>query len=85
MAKGNYVAGNDNAFSMQLQKFKLNIPSYSATVGVSADQVASQAADADYFDYCLKSQAIMQDVASNPPRGKTSCAMAAPRRPRARP
>ena len=63
MGKGNYVAGNDNAFSIQLQKFKLNLPSYSAILGLTADQMASQAADAGYFDYCLKCQGILQNTA----------------------
>ena len=35
MPKGNFIPGNDNAFSAQLKTFKLNIGGYAATIGVN--------------------------------------------------
>lgn len=63
MAKGNYIQGNDNAFSAQLKTFKNNIGGYSATLGVTAAQVAGQAADSDYQEYVLNCLGIMQNAA----------------------
>ncbi len=63
MAKTGYIQQSDIAFSAQLQTFKNNIGSYSAALGVSAAQVTGQAADADYFEYVLKCQAVMQNGA----------------------
>ena len=84
MAKGNYVETNDIAFSAQLQGFKGEIGGYAAQLGVTPAQIAAQAADADYFDYCLKCQGIMQNSAQQWTTWKeTSPAMAAPRRPQA--
>ncbi|MBI5383513.1 MAG: hypothetical protein HZA90_02370 [Verrucomicrobia bacterium] len=60
MPRGNYIEGNDNAFANQLKTFKNNIGSYAATLGLSAAQVAAQAADCDYFEYVLKCLAVMQ-------------------------
>jgi hypothetical protein len=62
--KGNYVQGNDNAFSAQLITFKEEIPAYVGVLKLTADVVSGQAADADYFDYCLKSQGVLQNAAS---------------------
>jgi hypothetical protein len=63
MPKGNFIQGNDNAFSAQLKTFKLNIGGYAATLGVSPAQVAAQAADCDYLEYVLKCLAVMQNTA----------------------
>jgi hypothetical protein len=63
MPKGNFIPGNDNAFSAQLKTFKLNIGSYAATLGVTAAQVAAQAADSDYLEYVLKCLGVMQNTA----------------------
>jgi len=63
MAKGSYVQGNDNAFSAQLIVFNSNIGGYAATLGVSAGQIAGQAADSDYMDYVLKCLGITQNTA----------------------
>jgi hypothetical protein len=52
--KGNYVQGNDNAFSAQLITFQEEIPAYVSVLKLATDQVSGQAADSDYFDYCLK-------------------------------
>ncbi len=62
--KGNYVQANDNAFAAQLITFKGEIPSYAVVLKLTNDQVTSQAADADYFDYCLKCQGILQNAAT---------------------
>jgi len=61
--KSNYVQGNDNAFSAQLITFKEEIPAYVSVLKLTADVVSGQAADADYFDYCLKCQGILQNAA----------------------
>ncbi len=50
MAKGNYIAGNDNAFSAQLITFRTNIGGYAATLGLNTLQIASQALDSDYLE-----------------------------------
>jgi len=63
MAKSDYINPNDNAFGAQLTTFKTTIGSYSATLGVSAAQVTAQAADADYFNYIVSCQTIMQNGA----------------------
>ncbi|MCG3147490.1 MAG: hypothetical protein PCFJNLEI_00930 [Verrucomicrobiae bacterium] len=60
MAKSNYLSANDLAFVAQLQKYKLNIPSYAGTLEVGAPQMTSQAADADYLGYVVTCQQIMQ-------------------------
>jgi hypothetical protein len=63
MAKGNFIQGNDIAFSAQLKTFKNNIGSYAGTLGVTAAQVAAQGADSDYLEYVLKCLGIMQNIA----------------------
>jgi hypothetical protein len=62
--KGNYVEGNDHDFSAQLITFKQEIGSYVAVLKLTADVVSAQAADADYFEYCLKCLDILQKAAS---------------------
>jgi hypothetical protein len=57
--KSDYIAQNDDAFNAQLQTFKSGIGGYAAVIGVSADQMAAQAADADYYDYVLKCMKLM--------------------------
>jgi hypothetical protein len=63
MPKGNFIQGNDNAFSAQLITFKNNIGGYAATIGLTPAQVAAQAADSDYLDYVLKCLGVMQNAA----------------------
>jgi hypothetical protein len=63
MAKTGYIQQSDIAFSAQLQTFKNNIGIYGPTLGVTAAQVSAQAADADYFDFTLKCQAVVQNSA----------------------
>jgi hypothetical protein len=63
MPKSNYIQTNDDAFGAQLKTFKINIPSYAATIGVSPAQVTAQGADCDYFNYTLACQEIMQNAA----------------------
>jgi hypothetical protein len=62
--KSSYVQANDNAFAAQLITFKDEIPSYATVLKLTADQVSGQAADADYFDYSLKCQGILQNAAT---------------------
>ena len=47
------------AFAGQMNTFKINIPTYAALLGVTAEQMAAQAADAVAFDYWVKSMNIM--------------------------
>jgi hypothetical protein len=63
MAKSDYIAPNDTQFAQQLLTFKTTIGSYAATIGVAPAQVTAQAADADYFNYLVSSQGIMQNAA----------------------
>jgi hypothetical protein len=56
MPKSDNLNKNDNRFATQMQTFKAAIDKYSDTLGVSADQVASQRTDANYFSYVLDSQ-----------------------------
>lgn len=60
MPKGNYIRGNDHAYSAQMKTFKLSIPDYASLLNVTAAQIAAQAADSDYLDYVLTCLAIMQ-------------------------
>ena len=71
MPKSDYLSTSDDAFSAQLKTFKLNIPSYSALLGVSAAQVTNQAADSDYFAYVLACQQTMQNGAQQWTKWKT--------------
>lgn len=58
MPKLDYIKRRDEDFSAQLTLFKNNIGSYAATFGLTPEQIASQAADANYFAYVL----AMQDI-----------------------
>ena len=61
--KSDYIQQNDDAFNAQLQTFKSGIGNYAAVIGVTAEQIAGQAADALYFDYSLKCYKIMANAA----------------------
>jgi hypothetical protein len=63
MPKSDYIDPNDDGFNAQLQTFKLNIANYSAVIGVTAAQLAGQAADAAYYDYTLKCLKTMANTA----------------------
>src|SRR4051794_33997101 len=63
MAKTDYLSSSDDAFGHQLLTFKNAIGGYAAGLGVTAAQVTAQAADADYFNYVLQCQEIMQNAA----------------------
>ena len=63
MPKQDYIQAADDAFAAQLTKFKTGVGGYSALLGVTAAQMAAQAADADCFAYVLACQKIMQDGA----------------------
>ena len=64
MAKHDYIQQNNNAFSAQLTTFKNGIGGYATTLGVTAAQVASQAADAIYFAYLLACLDLMEKGAA---------------------
>lgn len=63
MAKADFLASNDDAFSAQMQTFKTAIAAHAAALGVAPAQVAAQAADADRFTYELACLAIMRNGA----------------------
>ena len=63
MPKSSHIQAGDAAFSAQLTQFKTGIPAYATLFGLSAPQVAAQAADADYFGHVLACQQIVQDSA----------------------
>ena len=56
MAKSDYIQQNDADFSAQLTAFKNTIPDYAGILDVDAATVTAQAADADYFAWCLQLQ-----------------------------
>src|SRR5438067_816097 len=60
MAKQDFVNQNDHVFSNQLLSCKAALPGYAVALGITPGEVASQAADADYFDYVLTCQSIRQ-------------------------
>ena len=57
--KADYIQQNDDAFNAQLQTFKNGIGNYSAVLSLTTTQLATQAADAAYFDYTLKCMKLM--------------------------
>jgi hypothetical protein len=59
MRKSDPIEQNDQAFAGQMQTFKNEIGNYATVLNLSPDIVTGQAADADYFDYSVKSQRIM--------------------------
>ncbi len=61
MPKSDYLKRRNVDFSTQLSTFKLNFPTYAATLGATPAQVAAQAADADYFAHSLE----MHEVCTN--------------------
>ncbi len=63
MAKSSYLSSSDDGFGHQLTTFKNAIGAYAAGLGVTPAQVTAQAADADYFNYTLQCQEIMQNAA----------------------
>ena len=63
MPKSDYIPNPDAAFSAQLQTFKNNIGGYAALLGVSAAQIAAQAADAAYLAYVLACNDAVQNSA----------------------
>src|ERR1017187_739366 len=61
--KSDYIQQNDDAFNAQLQTYKNGIGGYAAVIGVTAAQMAGQAADAAYYDYVLKCNKLMANAA----------------------
>lgn len=53
MPKHDHVKAKDADFNAQLQTFKNNIGAYKVLLGLTDAQIASQAADADYFNQLL--------------------------------
>lgn len=63
MPKSDYISSNDTAFGQQLTTVKTTLGTYSATLGLAAAQVTAQAADADYLNYLVACQSVMQNSA----------------------
>lgn len=61
--KSDYIEQNEAAFNAQLQAYKNGIGNYAAVIGVTAEQIAGQAADAAYYDYVLKCNKLMANAA----------------------
>lgn len=59
MAKNDLIAKSDLAFANQMQMFKRHIGKHANLLGLTAGQVAAQAADADYYDYVVQCQQNM--------------------------
>lgn len=62
MAKSSSISASDDGFAHQLLTFKNAIGAYAAGLGVTPAQVTAQAADADYFNYTLQCQEIIQNA-----------------------
>src|ERR1039457_5429174 len=63
MAKSDYIATNDDAFNAQLQTFKNGIGSYSVLLGLTAAQIAAQAAVAPGIE--TRFRALVQIIKTN--------------------
>jgi hypothetical protein len=63
MGKSDYISSSDPVFAGQLTTFKTTIGSYNVILDVTAAQVTTQAADADYFNYVLACRDVMQNGA----------------------
>ena len=61
MAKESYIQRNDAEFSAQLTTFKNVIPDYAGVLSVDPAAVTSEAADAEYFAWCLQLQELMRN------------------------
>ena len=59
MAKADLIHKGDLVFGAQLRTFKNNIGPVAASLNVSPEQVAAQAADADYYNYVLISHGLL--------------------------
>ena len=75
--KSDYIQQNDDAFNAQLQTFKNGVGNYAAVIGVTAAQIAGQAADALYFDTPSSAIKLWPTPPCNGRAGKTSPAPAA--------
>ena len=62
MAKSSSISASDDGFAHQIITFKNAIGAYAAGLGVTPAQVTAQAADADYFEYTLQCQGIIQNA-----------------------
>ena len=59
MAKADLIHKGDLVFGAQMRTFKNNIGPVAASLGMTPEQVAAQAADADYYNYVLACHAQM--------------------------
>ena len=71
MAKADYIKQNDAEFSAQLITFKNVIPDYAPLLNLDPAAVAAQAADADYFAWCLQLQELLRNTAQQASGWKT--------------
>jgi hypothetical protein len=60
MSKRDYLKDADVAFAAQMVQFKENIGHYAPVLNLLAAEVTLQAADADYFAYCVACQGVFQ-------------------------
>ena len=71
MAKDSYIQRNDADFSAQLTTFKNVIPDYATLLNLDPGIVTAQAADADYFAWCLQLQELLRNTAQQSSTWKT--------------
>ncbi len=64
MAKLDYIPRDDERKAALFEQFRDSIGGYAAVLGLSAGQVASQAADSHYFRYVLNHSRSMQNSSS---------------------
>ncbi|PYJ10554.1 MAG: hypothetical protein DMF06_05920 [Verrucomicrobia bacterium] len=73
------VDQRDNQLAAEIEAFKNAIGAYASRLAVSPDQVAGQAADAEYFRYALAVQELRQkqqamEQLENASAGRWKCA-----------
>ena len=62
MAKNDLIPKTDLAFAAQMRTFQQNIAEHAADLGVTAEQVAGQSADADHYNYVVSGQQQMLNI-----------------------
>ena len=63
MSKSDYVERTEEKFAAQLAAFRNNIGGYATLLALPAATVTAQAADANYYAYCLAVQRVAQSYA----------------------
>ena len=71
MPKTDYISQNDAEFSAQLITFRNVIPDYATLLNLDPAVVTAQAADAEYFAWCLQLQELLRNTGQQASGWKT--------------